>query len=66
MSLLRLGIVSKAFFMMISGQFDWKRHFYRVGILFKSFFGNWRPRKTPWADAAPVFGNTPLRTKVEG
>ncbi len=66
MSLLRLGIVSKAFFMMISGQFDWKRHFYRVGILFKSFFGNWRPQKTPWADAAPVFGNTPLRTKVEG
>ena len=66
MSLLRLEIVSKAFFMMISGQFDWKRHFYRIGILFKSFFGNWRPKKTPWTDATPVFGNTPLRTKVEG
>ncbi|MFQ5489530.1 MAG: B12-binding domain-containing radical SAM protein [Phycisphaerae bacterium] len=64
MWLLRAGIVSKAFFMMISGQFDWRRHFYRAGILFKSFFGNWKPNSP--SSNLPVFGNVPLRTKVEG
>jgi anaerobic magnesium-protoporphyrin IX monomethyl ester cyclase len=62
MRLLRAGILSKAFFMLISGRFDWRRHFYRVGILLKSFVGRWN-RTTP--SVAPML-NTPLRAKVEG
>lgn len=44
MRMLRAGIVSKAFFMMISGNFDWRRNFYRIGILMRSFFGRWNTR----------------------
>ena len=66
MRLLRLGIISKAVFMMFSGQFDWRRHFYRVGILLRSFFGNWKPRPTRCPDHTPVLSNIPLRAKVEG
>lgn len=64
---LRCGIVSKAAFMMVSGNFDWRRHAYRIGILFRSFFGNWSAQKTN-AHNKPVTKvlNTPLRTKVEG
>ena len=62
--LLRAGIISKGFFAMISGNFDWRRHFYRVGILMRSFFGKWNVAY----DAAPktVLLNTPLHAKVEG
>jgi len=42
---LRAGIISKAVFMLFSGHFDWRRNLYRAGILFKTFFGDWRPRK---------------------
>ncbi len=66
MWLLRAGIVSKAFFMMVSGQFDWRRNFYRVGILFRSFFGNWKPQSRSSKLIRPIFDNVPLRTKVEG
>ena len=62
---LRAGIVSKAIFMLFSGRFDWKRHAYRIGILMRSFFGNWRPR-TDRSIPVPARMNTPLRTKVEG
>jgi radical SAM superfamily enzyme YgiQ (UPF0313 family) len=41
MRLLRAGIISKAIFAVISGHFDWRRHFYRVGILARSFLGKW-------------------------
>ena len=62
MRLLRAGIISKAFFMMISGHFDWRRHFYRIGILLRSFFGKWNAR----AETLAPMLNTPLRAKVEG
>lgn len=64
MRLLRAGIISKAFFMLVSGNFDWRRHFYRIGILIRSFFGKWNVRYA----SAPVrtLLNTPLRAKVEG
>ncbi len=62
MRLLRAGILSKAFFMMISGHFDWSRHFYRIGILIRSFFGKWNVQTER---TAPLL-NTPLRAKVEG
>ena len=64
---LRAGIVSKACFMLFSGNFDWRRNMYRAGILLKSFFGNWTAR-TAAAKAKPIqpMLNTPLRTKVEG
>lgn len=62
MRLLRAGILSKAFFMLISGRFDWRRHFYRVGILVKSFFGRWNRA----AESVAPMLNTPLRAKVEG
>lgn len=63
MRLLRMGILSKALFMMVSGNFDWKRNFHRIGILMRSFFGDWSAKKLP---AQPAMLNTPLRTKVEG
>ncbi|HUU83637.1 MAG TPA: radical SAM protein [Phycisphaerae bacterium] len=66
MWLLRLGILSKAVFMAVSGQFDWRRHFYRVGILVRTFFGNWRPAETSEARETTILNNTPLRAKVEG
>jgi len=66
MWLLRCGILSKAVFMMVSGQFDWRRNFYRVGILVRSFFGNWKPRRPAPRTDMPALGNMPLRTKVEG
>ena len=59
--LLRAGIISKGIFAMISGNFDWRRHFYRVGILVRSFFGKWDVR----AREVPPILNAPLRTKVE-
>ena len=62
MRMLRAGIISKACFMLVSGNFDWRRHFYRIGILIRSFFGKWG---TP-AQTQPAMLNTPLRTKVEG
>ncbi len=66
MWLLRGGIVSKAFFMMISGQFDWSRHAYRVGILLRSFCGNWVPGAKQAVTQFKTLSNVPLRTKVEG
>ncbi|MCP4247553.1 MAG: B12-binding domain-containing radical SAM protein [bacterium] len=66
MRLLRLGILSRAVFMIFSGQFDWRRHFYRVGILVRSFFGNWKPNRRSSPAVGPVLGNVPLRAKVEG
>ena len=60
--LLRAGILSKGVFVLFSGNFDWRRHAYRIGILFRSFFGKWNVRY----DAVPTLLNTPLRTKVEG
>ncbi len=67
MRMLRAGIMSKACFMLISGNFDWRRNFYRIGILVRSFFGNWSPRADagPAETASPIL-NVPLRTKVEG
>jgi len=62
MRLLRSGILSKAFFMMVSGHFDWRRHFYRIGILLRSFFGKWNAG----AESLTPMLNTPLRAKVEG
>jgi len=62
MRLLRAGIVSKACFMLISGNFDWRRHAYRFGILARSFFGKWNGR----AAGSGSLLNTPLRVKVEG
>ncbi len=41
---LRAGIISKGMFAMVSGNFDWRRNFYRVGILMRSFFGKWNTR----------------------
>jgi hypothetical protein len=64
MRLLRAGIVSKGVFAMVSGNFDWRRHFYRVGILLRSFFGKWNVRYEQ--ATAPSVLNVPLRTKVEG
>lgn len=66
MWLLRAGIASKAMFMLFSGRFDWRRNLYRIGILARSFFGNWKPRRKSPADTAPVLSNVPLRAKVEG
>lgn len=63
MRLLRAGILSKGVFALFSGNFDWRRHFYRVGILFRSFFGKWN--STPRELVGPII-NTPLRLKVEG
>jgi radical SAM superfamily enzyme YgiQ (UPF0313 family) len=63
MRLLRAGIVSKAIFMLFSGHFDWRRHFYRVGILLRSFLGRFN---THASEAIAPILNTPLRTKVEG
>ena len=62
MRLLRAGIISKGVFAMLSGNFDWRRNAYRVGILFRSFFGKWNAP----VENVGVFLNTPLRTKVEG
>ena len=62
MRMLRAGIVSKTCFMALSGHFDWRRNFYRVGILLRTFFGKW---DAP-ADNPATLLNTPLRTKVEG
>jgi len=62
MSLLRAGILSKGVFALFSGNFDWRRNAYRVGILARSFFGKWNTRAD---DAQPIM-NMPLRTKVEG
>lgn len=62
MRLLRAGILSKALFMLVSGHFDWRRHFFRVGILLKSFFGRWNTS----SDTVSPMLNTPLRAKVEG
>jgi len=63
LGLLRLGILSKGCFALASGGFDWRRNFYRVGILLRSFLGAGRRR-----DAAPdlSLANTPLQPKVEG
>ncbi len=47
---------------MLSGNFDWRRHFYRIGILTRSFLGKWNSR----ADGASPILNTPLRAKVQG
>ncbi|MCH7701987.1 MAG: B12-binding domain-containing radical SAM protein [Planctomycetes bacterium] len=66
MWLLRAGILTKACFMMVSGQFDWRRHFFRVGILMRSFTGRWRVKRARKNNNGPLFGGTPLRTKVEG
>ncbi len=66
MWMLRLGIMSKALFVIINGRFDWRRNLNRVGILIKTFFGNWKPRRTESPDGAVVLGNTPLRAKAEG
>jgi len=63
MRLLRAGIFSKAVFMLFSGHFDWRRHFYRIGILLRSFLGRFNTRA---AEAIAPILNTPLRTKVEG
>jgi radical SAM superfamily enzyme YgiQ (UPF0313 family) len=62
MRLLRAGIMLKAVFMLFSGHFDWRRHFYRIGILLRTFLGRWNTR----SDAASPVHNTPLRAKVEG
>jgi len=62
MRLLRAGIISKAVFVFFSGHFDWRRHFYRFGILLRSFFGKWNARAEP----SRLLLNTPLRAKVEG
>jgi hypothetical protein len=61
MRLLRAGILSKAVFMVLSGHFGWRRHFYRIGILLRSFLGSWKMR----ADTGSPVLNTPLSTKVE-
>ena len=60
---LRAGILSKGVFAVFSGNFDWRRHFYRIGILAHSFFGGWN--KEPHLSSRPIL-NTPLTTKVEG
>jgi len=45
--LLRAGILSKGVFALRSGHFDWRRNFYRFGILLRSFRGRRvrRPRQ---------------------
>jgi hypothetical protein len=63
MRMLRAGILSKGVFALFSGNFDWRRHFYRVGIIFRSFFGRWN--SGPAESLGPIL-NTPLRLKVEG
>jgi hypothetical protein len=60
--LLRLGIISKGIFVLFSGRFDWRRHFYRVRILLRSFFGKGNPR----ADVAGPILDAFVPTKVEG
>ncbi len=62
MGLLRAGILSKTFFMMVSGRFGWRRNFYRIGVLIRSFLGRWNARVEPPATIL----QTPLHTKVEG
>ncbi|UCF34714.1 MAG: B12-binding domain-containing radical SAM protein [Phycisphaerales bacterium] len=62
MRYLRAGILSKALFTMFSGNFNWRHNLYRVGILMKSFFGNWGPKETRGRPTV----NTPHRAKVEG
>jgi len=62
MRLLRAGILSKGVFAVFSGNFDWRRNFYRLGILARSFFGKWNVADD---EPRPVL-NTPLRAKVEG
>jgi radical SAM superfamily enzyme YgiQ (UPF0313 family) len=62
MRMLRAGILSKGVFAVLSGNFDWRRNFYRLGILTRSFFGKWNVA----ADEPQPVLNTPLRTKVEG
>ena len=59
--LLRAGILSKGVFALFSGHFDWRRHFFRIGILMRSFFGKWNTR----ADTDRTIMNAPLRTKIE-
>jgi hypothetical protein len=66
MWMLRLGIMSKALFVIISGQFDWRHNFKRVGILLRTFFGNWKPRRTGSPDGAAILRDIPLRANVEG
>ena len=63
MRALRAGILSKALFMLVSGRFGWRRHFFRAGILLRSFLGRWnRPDRKP----ASCILNTPLTPKTEG
>ena len=62
MRLLRAGILSKGVFALLSGNFDWRRNAYRLGILARSFFGKWSVA----SDARRPILNAPLRTKVEG
>lgn len=64
LGLLRLGILSKGAFALISGSFDWRRNFYRFGILLRSFLGNRLPRRR--RRGTPLMSNVPLRAKVEG
>lgn len=74
MRMLRAGILSKGVFAVLSGHFDWRRNFYRLGILARSFFGNWTPlpsgtitaTKTMTKSTTTPVLNHPLRTKVEG
>jgi hypothetical protein len=66
MWLLRLGIVSKAIFMIINGQFDWRRNLHRVTTLARSFFGNWKPRRAGNPNRAAALANVPWQAKVEG
>lgn len=64
MTLLRLGILSKACFMLFSGRFDWRRNLHRIGILLRSFVGASHAYQRSRRE--PVLSNTPLRPKVEG
>ncbi len=64
MRLLRAGIISKGLFMLKSGHFDWRRHAFRIGILFRSFFGKWNAGAAS-KPSTPML-NTALRTKIEG
>ena len=75
MRLLRAGILSKGVFAMKSGHFDWRRNFYRFGILLRSFLGRWGKAAQPATPtnapatrslSLPLLRNTPLRAKVEG
>jgi anaerobic magnesium-protoporphyrin IX monomethyl ester cyclase len=62
MRYLRAGILSKALFTMFSGNFDWRRNAYRIGILMKSFFGHWGPKE----GQSRRLVNRPHPVKVEG